>query len=196
MTTTTETDPRASLAAMRILSADVGALLDTFVPDDWQAGTPCPDLDVLGVVVHLATGLRTFTRLARWGAVRALAVEEVEPAEPARAYRDAAAEAAEVWSAPGRLETAYPMPWGHSTGAKLVDLLVLEQAAHGWDLARGVGRPDGFTPAAAAVELADGVARAVVTDALRIPGMFAPEVPASADASPLDRLAAFLGRRP
>lgn len=36
----------------------------------------------------------------------------------------------------------------------------------------------------------------MMTAEMRTPGMFGPEVPAPADAAPLDRLAAFLGRRP
>lgn len=66
----------------------------------------------------------------------------------------AASEAAEVWARPGRLEADYAMPWGTTTGTMLVGFLVLEQAGHGWDIARGAGRPAAFDRGA--VALADG----------------------------------------
>ena len=49
---------------------------------------------------------------------------------------------------------------------------------------------------AEAVAIADGVARAMDSDAMRSPGMFGPEVIPLATATPLEKLVAFLGRRP
>lgn len=86
------------------------------------------------------------------------------------------------------------MPWGESPGSRLVGFLVLEQAVHGWDLARALDRPADFD--AQAVAVADAVARAMVPPQMRVPGMFGPQVQAPPGVSRLDRLAAFLGRQP
>jgi uncharacterized protein (TIGR03086 family) len=65
---------------------------------------------------------------------------------------------------------------------------------HGWDLCQALGRSAEFD--GEAVAIADGVARAMESDAMRSPGMFGPEVIPQATAPPLDKLVAFLGRRP
>ena len=192
--TTTMTGPAATLAALRALTEEVSGLLDTIGPDQWEAATPCPGLDVREAVEHLIAGLRAFTRVALGEGAPDFTSEPVAAADAVRAHRAAAAAAAQVWSVPGRLEAEFTMPWGPSTGAMLVGFLVLEQAGHGWDVARGVGRPVEFDRAA--VTVADGAARAMMSPGMRTPGMFGPEVPAPAGATPLDRLAAFLGRQP
>ena len=79
-----------------------------------------------------------------------------------------------------------------AAGAHLVG--VLEQVVHGWDLCQALGRSAEFD--GEAVAIADGVARAMESDAMRSPGMFGPEVIPQGTATPLEKLVAFLGRRP
>jgi uncharacterized protein (TIGR03086 family) len=69
----------------------------------------------------------------------------------------------------------------------------VEIAVHGWDVCRacGLDRP---IPDELAAEML-GLVPFIVADADR-PGRFAQPVPVAADASPGDRLVAFLGRRP
>ena len=95
---------------------------------------------------------------------------------------------------PGRLDADYAMPWGLARGAHLVGFLVLEQVVHGWDLCTGA-RADPRAFDTEAVAIADGVARAMASDAMRAPGMFGPEITPQATATPLEKLVAFLGRR-
>jgi hypothetical protein len=49
---------------------------------------------------------------------------------------------------------------------------------------------------AEAVAIADGVARAMDSVAMGSPGIFGPDVIPQATATPLEKLVAFLGRRP
>jgi uncharacterized protein (TIGR03086 family) len=72
-------------------------------------------------------------------------------------------------------------------------LLPLELLLHGWDIAQGAGRD---------IRVSDDVVGYVrtladpVVPGGRERGSFADEVTPAADASPLDRLAAFAGRTP
>jgi len=191
---TTQLDDTATLTALQRLADEVGALVDAVDLAHWNASSPCPDLPAHALVEHLIGELEGFSRVARGSGPLDFASNALQPAEAARAYRAAGTDAVTDWSVPGRLATEYAMPWGPSTGAMLVGFLVLEQAVHGWDLARALGLPADFDTEAVAV--ADRTARAMPTAPMRVPGMFGPEVDAPDDAPPLDRLAAFLGRQP
>ncbi|MGW8552943.1 hypothetical protein [Streptomyces tubercidicus] len=80
-------------------------------------------------------------------------------------------------------------------GAMIVQQVVVELLAHGWDLARAIGAPTGLAPETAAETLA--AARRIYGAAPRTEGSsFAPERPAPPGVSATDRLAAFLGRDP
>ncbi len=100
----------------------------------------------------------------------------------------------EAWSGDGALGAAYAMPWGETPGMALVGFMVIEQVTHGWDLARATGQPPKFGDelAQATLELARGYDDA----SIRVPGMFGPIVEIGAGAPAIDKLAAFLGRRP
>lgn len=183
-----------TLDALRRLVDDVAALVDTVDDDTWQAASPCPDLPVRDLVGHLVGGLAGFTRVARHEGGPAFDGPAVDRPAAAGTYREAARAAVSAWSVPGRLDEVFAMPWGDTTGGQLVGFLVVEQAGHGWDLARALGRP--VTLDERAVAVADGVAHAMITPQMRMPGMFGPEVATTAGAPTPDRLAAFLGRHP
>lgn len=184
----------ATLDALHTLLDDVAGLVDALTPESWHAASPCPDLDAARLVAHLVGGLTAFTGVAQRDDAPNFGEPAIDVAGASRAYRDAGTAVVAAWSAPSRLATVFAMPWGDTTGAQLVGFLALEQAVHGWDLARALGRPAAFDETAVAV--ADAVARAMVSPEMRVPGMFGPEVEAPPDADRLDRLAAFLGRRP
>jgi uncharacterized protein (TIGR03086 family) len=91
------------------------------------------------------------------------------------------------------------MPWGEEyTGSTLVDMYLVELAAHAWDLARATGQLDKLDPSLARPAL-DG-ARAMIKPKYRNmvgPGApFAVEVPLPPGADDWERLAAFMGRDP
>ncbi len=185
---------QVSLTALRALGDQVAGLVDVIDETRWRAATPCPDLDVDHLVRHLVGGLQAFTGVARGGSMAGFGEPELDLGAAAVTYRKAIDDAVEAWSGAGRLDRSYDMPWGATPGLGLLGFLLVEQAGHGWDLARALGRrgiPDGE-----GVTVADAVARTMLGPEMRTPGMFGPEVPAPSDAEPIDRLAAFLGRRP
>lgn len=193
MTTSTSVDNTPMLIILDRLVAEVGTQLDGLDADAWAAPTPCPDFDVHRLAEHLVGGLQGIADAAEGSPTHGFVEPSIELADAARAYRDAGAAAVAAWSVPGRLDADYAMPWGLARGAHLVGFLVLEQVVHGWDLSSALGRPAGFD--AEAVAIADGVARAMDTDAMRSPGMFGPPITPRATATPLEKLVAFLGRQ-
>ena len=84
------------------------------------------------------------------------------------------------------------MAWGVLTGADLAIMFAADHLVHAWDVARSIGQPVDPDPALVArIRLfGDGY---VATH--RGPEMFDDAVEAAVDAAPLDRLAAYVGRR-
>ena len=76
-----------------------------------------------------------------------------------------------------------------------LSLHTLETYVHGWDLARGLGRP--FEPSVALSEAVWAIAREIVSDDMRGDGApYGPAVEVDADAALVDRIVAHTGRDP
>ena len=100
----------------------------------------------------------------------------------------------DAWSPQGVIDRVYPMAWGDTPGDMLVGFSLIEQVTLGWDLAHATGQAARFP--SDVVEATSRLAHASVDESVRVPGMFGSAVPVADDAPALDRLAAFLGRRP
>jgi uncharacterized protein (TIGR03086 family) len=162
-------------------------------PDQLSLPTPCTGWDVRTLLTHMAGG--------NWNSA---AVAEGEPPQadravdldgsPADAYRQSAEVAKQAWGKPGRVEGVYEMPMGKLPGQMVLSVRLLETLTHGWDLARATGQTPRYDDDL--VEAGMEVAQANLSGE-RPPGYpFAPAVPVTADLPAIDRLAAFMGRRP
>jgi len=168
---------------------------------DLDRPTPCAGWTLGDLLTHLVAQHRGFAAAAaghgddlqRWAAPSS-------GADALRDYRSAADEAVTAFAAvetpdsPFRLPefgAPEPFPAVLAIGFHAVDYLV-----HAWDVAATLGRQ--LTPDDDLVEGLLPLVLAVPDDAERTkPGAaFAPAVPAPADASPLDRVLAALGRTP
>jgi uncharacterized protein (TIGR03086 family) len=92
----------------------------------------------------------------------------------------------------GALDRTIQAPFGEVPGADFARFVVLDGLVHGWDLATSTGQP--YEPPDALVVEAEGFARQAV-DALRDGDTFGPAVKPPRVATPIQRLAAFTGRR-
>ncbi|WP_127479970.1 TIGR03086 family metal-binding protein [Nocardioides pantholopis] len=163
---------------------------------DWSRSTPCPDWDVAAVVRHVVVGERAFTTSLA-GLPYDLPALSAEVADlPEATLPDvlestgAALREALAASGPGE----YPTGIGPLPAPAILDLRTIEALTHGWDVARGTGRP---------LDVPEQVAeRALEASRLlmaRLPAdrtPFAPPQPVDDAAPAVDRLAALLGRRP
>jgi uncharacterized protein (TIGR03086 family) len=174
-----------ALAATEAVVAGIGA-------GQWQAPTPCTELDARGVLNHLVRGNLLFVALTRGKSPPDRGVDHLG-GDPLAAFRQAAGDLREAFAAPGVLEAVYTAPFGTAPGAVLVHVRIVEVLAHGWDLARATGQPADFPDDVAERALAG--ARQQLTSRPDGPGApFAAEVLVPAGASAVDRLAGFLGR--
>ncbi|MEI5137070.1 TIGR03086 family metal-binding protein [Streptomyces libani] len=186
------TDPDRVLRAYEQVTRDVAALVAAVRPEDLALPTPCAGWSVRQLLDHMV-----------WENLMATSIAEDAPRDDhtadhlgddhRAAFDDSVRAALAAFTGSGMLRRTYG-PY-EAPGAMIVQQVVVELLAHGWDLARATGAPTGLAPEAAEETLA--AARRIYGAAPRTEGSsFAPERPAPPGASATDRLAAFLGRDP
>lgn len=147
--------------------------------------TPCEQWDVRTLLNHMLDTQRYFVGSARGedAQLPSPTPPDVLSDDPVRDFDQARADALRAFSQAGVVEKMGPS----------LGIAVSDQLLHGWDLAQATGQdptmPEGL--AQAAYEMIHGQ----FTEEQR-EGVFQPEVPVGADASPQDRLLAYTGRQP
>jgi len=115
------------------------------------------------------------------------------PNELAPALRESGQQLRTAFARPGVLEGEFDGPLGAATGADRLQIRLYDLLAHGWDLGRALGREPAFEPEVVQRSLAFAHRQLAGQDRGR---RFAAPQPVPADAPPLLRLVAFLGRAP
>lgn len=174
--------------------ADTGRIVAAGEPDQLGAATPCAAWDARALLGHILAG----TEMYGAGGLAPGAVFEpaVVGADYRGAYDRAAKSAVETTSAPGAMERVFRLPPGELPGSVVLGIALTEAAVHGWDLATATGQPTTIDPEIAEPTL--GFLRQIMAPEFRAgpSPYFGAEVPVGEDASPSDRLVAFLGRQP
>ncbi len=167
--------------------AVIQPVLRNLTAEDRPKPTPCTDFSCHQVVEHL------FGSLVQLGAMAGAQVQNPQEGSLENRISVMAAQAIDAWRSVD-LDSLVPGPGGRDMPASpAASILPVELVLHGWDLAQGSDQQIHISD-----ELVDylrGLAGMVVPPA-RAGGSFADEVPSAGDASALDRLAAFAGRRP
>jgi uncharacterized protein (TIGR03086 family) len=171
----------------------VDTLADADQTDDrWSAPTPCDAWDLRGLLNHMVGSARMVTDGVTGRAIGPAFYSDHLGPDPVASYRDAAAEAVEAYrSDPTVLHRTLTMPWADLSGAELAVMFAADHLVHAWDVARTLDLELDVDPG-----LVERI-RAFGDDyvaAHREPGMFGPEQAVPADASAIDRLAAYVGR--
>ena len=178
-------DLRAAIAGAEAIVAGIPS-------GQWGAPTPCAGVDVRALVNHLVTGNLHFASLIS-GIPAPDGDEDHLGADPAEAFRAAAASLTTALGVPGVLDRTYRLPVGQVPGPALIEIRLIEHLGHGWDLAKATGQPALFSDDVAERGLA--IARRQLTN--RPAGAhvaFGAEVQVPEHAPAIDRLAGFLGR--
>ncbi|MFJ8014424.1 TIGR03086 family metal-binding protein [Streptomyces sp. NPDC096339] len=187
-------DTRPDLAAAIALA---GRTLAAVRPDQYDAPTPCTEFDVRRLSSHLVGVLRRISVIGRGEdpfSVPSFA-DELADGAWAAAWGPAAEEAARVWADPEVLGRDLRLPMGVKPGAVAAAVYTNELILHTWDLATATGqRPEWDT--GLLERLVEVVRRALPAEARGGPIPYGEVVPVAADASALDRLVAWSGRRP
>jgi uncharacterized protein (TIGR03086 family) len=167
--------------------ATIQPMLRSLTPDDQPKPTPCADFSCHELAEHL------FVSLEQIGGMAGVSV--VNPKEGSLENRISvmAAQAIDGWRARG-LQGSIP---GHGDdempASFAASVLPLELILHGWDLAQGSGQE--LHASDELIAYLQGLAEVVVPSG-RLNGSFGAEVVPADDASPLDQLAAYAGRKP
>jgi uncharacterized protein (TIGR03086 family) len=189
----------APLEQLRTALTATGGLVAAVAPGQWTAPTPCSDWTVRDLVDHVVFGNRLFAAvlggepMPPMPEVLRRQAEDHLGDDAAAAYDAAADELLTACAAEGALDQLVRVPIGEVPGALALHLRVVEALVHGWDLARATG-----TRLEVPAELVEGelaFTRARLGDLPPGRTPFGPAQPVADDASPLDRLAAALGRR-
>lgn len=164
----------------------VGSVVGQLGPDDLDTPTPCGSFTVRGVLEHMIGGATMFAAAYRGDEPHTFDGDDVFAT-----FEQAMSELAEAVMAPGAFDQTVAAPFGDVPGETFARFIALDGLVHGWDIARGTGHP--YTPGDELVGAVDGFARQAL-DPLRDGDTFATATDAPADASPMDRLAAYTGR--
>ncbi|GAA0564796.1 TIGR03086 family metal-binding protein [Paractinoplanes ferrugineus] len=180
---------RAGVAVLeRAVSYCLGSL-SLVTPALLSNPTPCPGWDLGALLEHLIDSMTALHEAADTGVVRPSAPPPAAPVVPLA--RDRAVLLLGAWAA---VRDDFTVRVDEATAAAplIATAGAIELTAHSWDVSQACHRSRPIPP-----ELADellDLAVILIRPADR-PGRFARPVPPPGDASPGDRLLAFLGRR-
>lgn len=170
----------------------VGPLLAGVVggitPDQLDLPTPCTEFSVRGVLEHMIGGATVFA-----AAYRGETAAEPDLSDVLAGFGPALENLGGAVSGPGALDRTIASPFGDVDGEFFARYIVLDGLVHGWDLATATDQD--YDPPDELVAAVDAFARRML-DPLRDGQTFADAVEPAADASPIERLAAYTGRRP
>ncbi|MGP2436932.1 TIGR03086 family metal-binding protein [Streptomyces sp. JW3] len=163
-----------------VLDQDV-RLVDSVREGEWSLPTPCDEWDVRAVVAHLVDVQQRF-----------LATLTSRPVRTGSTFGENAELLTAAFAQDGALERVVADRLGDITGLTLLNILVMEHLAHGWDLGQALGRPPAFDEEVTrrTIDFAQEMSPKVPPSLRR----FADPQPVRQDAPAIDRLAALLGR--
>jgi uncharacterized protein (TIGR03086 family) len=176
---------------------ETGRLVDGVSTDQLGNATPCSEWTVRDVINHITGGATMFAISAEQGSVSdeelgRLTTGDNLGADFKGAFNTAAARAMAAFEQPGILEKVVKLPFGEMPAGVALNIAIFDVTTHAADLARATGQSISDPNL---LEDALGMGREMIGPDMRQPGLFGPEQPAPADASPEDRLMAFAGRQ-
>lgn len=176
----------------RRASEQLAALIDATPIELFEAPTPCPEWTVRALLAHLVAGNLKYTEIALGRDWSRGAPETALDDDPGAMYRRTIDAMLVVWKRPGVLQRETPLPVGRGPAEAALYLHLGETLVHGWDLAMATGQKPDFDQ-----DLVDASLNQFRSwlPPHRPPGSpFSDAVVIGDDATPLDRLAGYLGR--
>jgi len=169
--------------------------------EDLARPTPCAEWTLGDLLAHMTVQHKGFTAATAGRGADPEAWKVSAPgSDPVADYAIAAELLIAAFAQPGVLERGFSLPEIFSgvefPAAQAISFHFIDYVVHGWDVARSLGLP--YELDAELVQAAIPVAEAVPEGERRLrPGAaFRPGLPGRADAGPMDRILAMLGRAP
>ena len=167
-------------------------LVDNIEADQLDDSTPCAAFTVRGVLEHMIGGATAFAAAFR-GVAPADAPTNGNGGDPRQQIGVALGGLVESMRSPGALDRTIAAPFGEVPGSDFARFVALDGLVHGWDLATATGQS--YAPNDALVAEVDAFARAAISSDMRHGDVFGAPTEPPKGASPIERLAAFTGRR-
>lgn len=180
--------PMDPLTQLGRLGPLLGGVVSGISPDQLDRPTPCAGFTVGGVLEHMIGGATAFA-----AAYRGQPPLDPDLGDVLGSFGPTLQELAAAIGAPGALDRTVAAPFGEVPGETFARFVVLDGLVHGWDLATATGQA--YDPPDELVAAVDEFARQTL-DPLRDGQAFGEAVEPSAGATPIERLAAYTGRRP
>lgn len=168
------------------------AIVGNITADQYDLPSPCAEWTVRGVLNHIVTGNLMTEAIVAGVAHPDRTVDRLGD-DPAATFAATLASTRAALATPGLMERIVSTPIGEAPGAFLVTMRVNELIVHGWDLARATGQSTDLEPELAAEALAAWQERFGDRPRTMLP--FDDPQPVPDDATAVDRLAGFLGRK-
>ncbi len=175
------------LTQLEQLGPHLAGVVAGITPDQLDNRTPCDDFTVGGVLEHMIGGATAFA-----AAYRGETPKDPDLSDPLGGFEPVLGDLVAAITVPGALDRTVAAPFGEVPGETFARFVVLDGLVHGWDLATATGQP--YEPPAELVAATDAFAR-MALDPLRDGHTFAGATEPAADASPIERLAAYTGRQ-
>lgn len=156
--------------------------------------TPCPEMDVAGLIDHLLGWAPGFAAAAEGTTADGDPATARAGDDPAAEFRALADRIVSGWREHG-FDRTTGLAGGEQPAEVVFNMTLMEYLTHGWDLAVGSGQAVPFTEDEAAEVLAR--AERTLPPQYRGPDMpFGEIVAVPGDARAVDRMAGFMGRDP
>ncbi|HEY3144268.1 MAG TPA: TIGR03086 family metal-binding protein [Acidimicrobiales bacterium] len=177
--------------------ASTERFVDNIDADQLALPTPCTEWDVRALLNHVVGTLALHTAvfadaLADSGLDLSTPPDLVGD-DPAKSYRATAEGFLAACSDGDAFVRSHLTPFGKLPGPMYAGFIVMDILVHGWDLARATGQDPTLEPELAETSLRFTLEN--INDGNRGP-QIQPAVSVAVDASPTDRLVAYLGRQP
>ena len=176
----------------RRAALSTAALVDSTSPDQYAAPTPCSDWTVRDLLIHLIAGNVKYVEVGRGKEWARGAPDVVLDDDPGAMYHRTMDAMLQAWEQPGVLDRETALPVGRGRAELALYLHLGETLVHGWDLARATGQPSAWS--AEVVDACFDQFRSWLPVRRPAGSPFADATTVSPDATPIDRLAAYLGR--
>jgi uncharacterized protein (TIGR03086 family) len=186
-------DPRLPFSRAVALA---GTVIAAVKPDQFDRPTPCPEYDVRHLTGHLVGVLHRVATVGRGQDASTVPVVVEQSADDRwlEHWTEAAHDVRAVWDDPSILGRQLVLPFATLPGAAVMGIYTSEVTVHTWDLATATGQQPAWDDAVVAFGLA---AMRQALPAERTPELpFAAVVAVPDDASTIDQLVAWNGRRP
>jgi uncharacterized protein (TIGR03086 family) len=175
------------ISQLELLGPHLSGVVDGITDEQLDNATPCAEYTVRGVLEHMISGATAFA-----AAYRGEQPTDPDLSDPLGDFGAVLGDLVAAITADGALDQTVQAPFGAVPGETFARFVVLDGLVHGWDMATATGQP--YEPPDELVAAVDQFARQVL-DPLRDGSTFAAATDPVAGASPIDRLAAYTGRR-